>query len=402
MTGVSVGASATYLDDVTLARAAARWGAFFASIDDDECQLLDRFALGDNLKSICFELGLSYDAIRKRLVRRQDALGLPSTATFLHFWMTVRGLGRTAADPTMLRYAELLRASLGYSPSMVLPSPETSAMALQLRSRAWRPAPSAAARDRADAEAMTISLLSPAAWHAVLLVATSGSWQADKWPHVNGQHELFQRLALVTSGAELSDKLVASLDRALDLGNVPWLRPMLAFGAVESPLLVSAPPLPWPRDRAKAPPVFSDGAFDSTRDFRFASELSVLLEQGNTAAVQRLLCAVDDSIDYGPLTGFSVALTFFQSNSPGLRAMISPLLNRLISCRAHLAETLGVHPTRLLDSIALTDCGVSAPAERYLLPGGDRLLALAAEQLLPEVRGLSTTGEGRPRLDPRR
>ena len=41
----------------------------------------------------------------------------------------------------MLRYAELLRASLGYSPSMVLPSPETSAMALQLRSRAWRPAP---------------------------------------------------------------------------------------------------------------------------------------------------------------------------------------------------------------------------------------------------------------------
>ena len=75
---------------------------------------------------------------------------------------------------------------------------------------------------------------------------------------------------------------------------------MLAFGAVESPLLVSAPPLPRPRDRAKAPPVFSDGAFDSTRDFRFASELSVLLEQGNTAAVQRLLCAVDDSIDYGP------------------------------------------------------------------------------------------------------
>ena len=68
--------------------------------------------------------------------------------------------------------------------------------------------------------------------------------------------------------------------------------------------------------------------------------------------------------------------------------MISPLLNRLISCRAHLAETLGVHPTRLLDSIALTDCGVSAPAERHLLPGGDRLLALAAEQLLPSSRAL--------------
>jgi len=63
MTGVSVSPSATYLDDVTLARAAARWGAFFASIDDDECQLLDRFALGDNLKSICFELGLSYDEV---------------------------------------------------------------------------------------------------------------------------------------------------------------------------------------------------------------------------------------------------------------------------------------------------------------------------------------------------
>ena len=78
--------------------------------------------------------------------------------------------------------------------------------------------------------------------------------------------------------------------------------------------------------------------------------------------------------------------------------MLSPLLNRLISCRAHLAETLGVHPTRLLDSVALIDCGVSAPAERYLLPGGDRLMALAAEQLLPEVRGLTSTGEGRARV----
>jgi len=398
MTGVSASSSATYLDDVTLARAAARWGAFFASIDDDEVQLLDRFALGDNLKSICFELGLSYDAIRKRLVRRQDALGLPSTATFLHFWMTVRGLGRTAADPTMLRYAELLRASLGYAPSMVLPSPETSAMALQLRSRAWRPAPSAAARDRADAEAMTIALLSPAAWHAVLLVATSGCWQGDQWPHVNGQHELFQRLLSATSGVELSDKLIASLDRALDLDNTPWLRSMLAFGAIESPLLVPASPLPWSGDHAKAPSVFADGAFDSARDFRFAAELSLLLEQGNTAAIQRLLCTVDDSIDYGPLTGFAVALAFFRSNSPGLRAMLSPLLNRLISCRAHLAETLGVHPTRLLDSVALIDCGVSAPAERYLLPGGDRLMALAAEQLLPEVRGLTSTGEGRARV----
>ena len=34
--------------------------------------------------------------------------------------------------------------------------------------------------------------------------------------------------------------------------------------------------------------------------------------------------------------------------------------------------------------------------------GGERLMALAAEQLLPEVRGLSTTGDVRPRLDPRR
>ena len=116
---------------------------------------------------------------------------------------------------------------------------------------------------------------------------------------------------------------------------------MLAFGAVESPLLVSAPPLPWPVTAPKAPPVFYDRCLSLAPAIsRFASELSVLLEQGNTAAVQRLLCAVDDSIDYGPLTGFSVALAFFRSNSPGLRAMISPLLNRLISCRAHLA-TLG-------------------------------------------------------------
>lgn len=398
MTGGSGATSAIKLDEVSLARAAARWGAFFASLEEDECELLDRFALGDNLKSVCFELGLSYDAIRKRLIRRQDALGLPSTATFLHFWMTVRGLGRTAADPTMLRYAELLRASLGYAPSMVLPSPDPSPVTLHLQTRRWRPTPSATSRERSDAELLTLSLLSTSTWHAVLVVATNESRSDQPPPHVMVQHELFQRVVFTHSPRPLSRQLSDAVTHLLDAGSGSWTHAILSLGTTQSSLLTPATDLPWhcPAGGLTLPDATCDGAFDSYRDFKFASEFCAALSQNQTADLQRHLSQVDDGIVYGPLTGLALSVAFFRSTSPGLRATISPVLNRVISCRAHLAESISIHPIRLVESVALIECGVSVSHDRYLLSGDEKLVALAAEQLLQEVRNLSTSSSAKP------
>jgi hypothetical protein len=109
------------LTDAQFKRAAARWGKFFASTDEIDRAVLDRYAVGETLKTICFDLDLSYDTVQKRISRWQDALCLPSTSTLLHLWMTLRKLGRKEGDPTMLRYAELLCEALGYNAELTLP-----------------------------------------------------------------------------------------------------------------------------------------------------------------------------------------------------------------------------------------------------------------------------------------
>lgn len=389
------------LDEATLRRAAARWGAFFASIDDAECELLDRFALGSNLKSVCFELGLSYDMIRKRLVRRQNALGLPSTATFLHFWMTVRGLGQTDSDPTMLRYAELLRALLGYAPSMVLPAPETTPAMLRLQARVWRPAASMVMRDRADAEAMTMAVLSPVAWHALLVVSDANA-RTREIAHqlsITAQHELFRSVVLPERSGELGHRLRELIDQALRADEVsanakaaltraPWLRMMLFSGTVSSTVISAAPPMHWTVHRPAQATVEDATAFSPSVDYDFACDFLEATSRGSIPEMQQLLGSVDDNNRFGPLTGFVLAFAFFRSTSPRLRAITSPLINGMISSRVHLARSLNIHPTRLLASIAMQDSGMSDSPVRHQLIRDERLAALSAEQLLPEVRNL--------------
>jgi len=396
MTEAQRASAAIKLDEASLARAATRWGAFFASLEDDECELLDRFALGDNLKAICFELGLSYDAIRKRLARRQDALGLPSTATFLHFWLTVRGLGRAASDPTMLRYAESLRASLGYTPPMVLPAPDKSQLTLQLSSRAWRPARSATARERAEAEAITTSVLSTPVWHATLVATMGTDPFAATVPDVMAQHEVFQRLVLPERAHGVPELLHDRIARLLNSATASWLGPMLALGVTRSPLLSAPTALPWPPPGTAPDPVAGcDGAFEAAADSRFARAFCASVAGARIPDIQALLRTVDEAVTYGPLTGFALSLSFFHATSPVLRSMISPVLNRIISDRVHLCESLGVHPALFSRTTAMLECGVSASHEDYQLLSGEKLPALAAEQLLKEVRSISSTAMAR-------
>ena len=407
MTGATSITLPTELDEATLGRAAARWGAFFASIDDAECELLDRFALGGNLKSVCFELGLSYDMIRKRLVRRQHALGLPSTATFLHFWMTVRGLGQTDSDPTMLRYAELLRASLGYAPSMVLPVPETTPATLRLQARVWRPAASMVMRDRADAEAMTMAVLSPVAWHALLVVSNANARTRESAHPVSitAQHELFRIVVLPQRSGALGNRLRELIDQALCADealtsakaaviSTPWLRMMLFSATISSAVLSAAPPTPWTVHRPALATVEDATAFSPSLDYQFACNFLEATGRGSVPEMQRLLGSVDDDNRFGPLTGFVLALAFFRASSPRLRAVTSPVINRMISSRVHLAQSLSIHPTRLLAALAMQDSGMSDSPVRHQLICDERLAALSAEQLLPEVRDLSSTGDG--------
>ena len=63
------------LTDEQLQRAAARWGKFFSSLDQEDCDVLDRYAIGEKLKSICFELNVQYDTYTATLKVRGGLLG---------------------------------------------------------------------------------------------------------------------------------------------------------------------------------------------------------------------------------------------------------------------------------------------------------------------------------------
>ena len=94
-----------------IASATERWQRFYASLSEVDKIVLDKAALGQKLKAVCFALDVSYDTLQKRFKRWQDDLRLPSLNVLLHVWQVVRTQrperATEVADdvPTLMRYA---------------------------------------------------------------------------------------------------------------------------------------------------------------------------------------------------------------------------------------------------------------------------------------------------------
>jgi hypothetical protein len=99
-------------DDRATWRAKERWLRFERKLDHADRQLLDRLAVGDELKVAAHAAGLNYDCARKRVVRHAAALNLRSTEMLYSVWRKVHRFSETrgAEMPTVLRVADRLAA----------------------------------------------------------------------------------------------------------------------------------------------------------------------------------------------------------------------------------------------------------------------------------------------------
>lgn len=353
--------------------------------------MLDRVAAGDSLKSVCFDLNLGYEAAQKRICRWQQALGLKSTSVLLHVWATMRGFGTRPDDPTLLRYADLLRNTLGYAAPTRLPPAATVAIPANLSARHC-PTPSASTVVRTAAEANTLALLSPALWRVALTQIRDGTYDETTCIGLPALHEWFlylvgqrqseasqRRLAAILSGwgqqdagrhAMLTTDFQA-VRAAHDLPSYHLLVPprlgMMAQSQAESNRRVWLP---------------KTGVSPFWRSF---NEAAATTESSRLQAIWQSVPA-DHLLD--PVVGLAAAVTFLWAKHSPVRAQVSPLINQMISTRCSLVLEHQVNPLQVLRRQACFDCGMSTVEHPDRNTEVASYPVLTAEQLLPQVKSL--------------
>ncbi len=206
-------------DAAAIASAAARWQRFAASLSEVDTIVLDKAALGQKLKVVCFDHNVPYDTLQKRFKRWQEELGLPSLNVLLYVWQVVRNhqprhvtatnsaTGVTdstapapnhshASDvPTLIRYASdvalevAMQARPGYT-EVSLPD------SLRVRARSSGVhALCGEARRRVDiTEHMAECVMSPALWLTVLTIGQQVGASGLQRAVVRFQHQLFLQM----------------------------------------------------------------------------------------------------------------------------------------------------------------------------------------------------------------
>ena len=378
--------SPAMLSDIELARAAARWGKFTSGLSGDDKRLLDRVARGDSVKAVCFELSLGYEAMQKRMTRWQQSLGLKSTTVLLHLWATVRGFGRRADDPTLIRYAELLRHTLGYDAPTALPPADVMATSTL---RAFTPVKSAAVVAREQAEQNTLALLSPVLWRVCQQVVREGAYDHSRAVGLPALHEWFRQLAGLARDSDCGERLGGIL---IDVEQ--RLSTQASLIGDDFALLLAAHDLQSPHLDMSSPSRLPAGVRSLKRHGERRSFATTFWRKAALAASEsgadHLISlwhepAREQLLD--PVHATAAAIVFFRARTPAVRAAVSPVLNRIISTRQQWVTTHRVDPLQILHRQACFECGMSVVELATSAHRGDPVLT--AEQLLPPVKRLS-------------
>ncbi len=371
--------------DADLARAAARWGKFTARLSDTDKRVLDLVVAGESLKAVCFELSLTYDAVQKRMKRWQLALGVKSTPLVLHVWATVHGFGRRPDDPTLLRYADMMRQALGYDAPMRLPpaEPDIDGLAFGNGTRTLAPVKSAAVAAREQAEQNTFSLMSPALWRICLHLARDGAYDQSQANGLPALHEWCRHLADPSHDGAGRERLAAIL---ADFSTQPASRRQLLgdeYALLSAAQALDARHFDFPKHMRLTVDAHPSRAAGTPRTCSdpFWRQFSLAASREDAAHLMALWQHADREHLLQPAYGFAAAITFFHARTAALRAAVSPMLNRVLSSRRQWVMARQIDPMQTLHRQACFECGMSvvasAPAPMSGFP------VLTAEQLLP-------------------
>ena len=201
---------------------------------------------------------------------------------------------------------------------------------------------------------------------------------------------------LVRSALDLSE------DRALErrTHRAPWLRLSLFMQTMQSRHTVLRHGLGIAVAMPGAIEMPCNEGFSRREDYQFWLRFVGHAVNEAPEPVEQLVNSIHAEIMFGPLTGLCLAIAFFNASTSPLRASVSRSINQIISNRVQLAQSLGIHPLRLVAHLSQVESGVGVAGQPYRLAQGEVLEALSAEQLLPEVRDI-VAGTDPPQPSPR-
>lgn len=404
-------------DAAAIARAAARWQRFAASLSEVDTIVLDKAAIGQKLKVVCFDHNVPYDTLQKRFKRWQEELGLPSLNVLLYMWQVVRNhqprsasgatditnattLAQThlhASDvPTLMRYASevalevAMQARPGYT-EVSLPD------SLRARSRGVH-ALCGEPRRRADiTEHMAECVMSPALWLAVLTIGQQVGASGLQRSVVPFQHQLFLQMlgsadsadSHANSNAHAATQFCEALQGDEIKGASHWgegapLALPLAITARAMGLLKDVPPTAAETELRRSPPM-QQRAFWESRAARidyaaYVTRNDIALWQRFSAGIRddqtvaNALHAVTLDIVLAPLTGMAVAIVARSARFAAIRDQFTLMYQVILRARLRHAQHLGMHPRRMLAYFALQEVGIPIHASTMQLGVDESIL----------------------------
>lgn len=397
-------------DAGAIARATKRWLRFYASLSEIDKIVLDKAALGQKLKVVCFDHNVPYDTLQKRFKRWQEDLRLPSLNVLLYVWQVVRAQHpedtSALADevPTLMRYAPdvALEAAMQRRPGYKeVRLPES----LSARAPGLDGFRSDSLRQRDIAEQMGECVMSPALWLALLTIGQQVGAMGLQRAVVPFQHQLFLQMLGAADSADVSSIAQLQFFEAIEndeaSGSGQWgagapLALPIAITARAMGLLAGVAPGAAESELRRSSPL-QQRAFWELRAARidyvaYVTRNDIALWQRFCASIRddsivtQALHAVTLDIVLAPLTGMAVALVARSARFANIHGRFAAMYQVIVRARLRHAQQLGIHPRRLLAYFALEAAGIPAHPSMIQLS--------ASEGIVTEV---DITGRFNPR-----
>ena len=390
-------ATRTLSETEAIAKATERWQRFYASLNEVDKIVLDKAALGQKLKVVCFDHNVPYDTLQKRFKRWQEDLRLPSLNVLLYVWQVVRAqhperAAEVADDvPTLVRYAPdvALEAAMQRRPGykeVRLPA------SLSVRAPGLGGLRSDSLRQQDLAEQMGECVMSPALWLALLTIGQQVGAMGLQRAVVPFQHQLFLQMLGAADSADVSSVAQTQFFEALESDEITGAGQWGAGAPLALPIAITAramglfagvAPCAAESNLRRSPPL-QQRAFWESRAARI--DYAAYVTRNDIALWQRFcagsrddnivtttLHAVTLDIVLAPLTGMAVALVALSARFANIRDQFAAMYQVVVRARLRHAQQLGIHPRRLLAYFALEAAGIPAHSSMMQLTAGENI-----------------------------
>lgn len=404
--------------------AADQWQNFFNALHDVDKIVLDKTAAGYKLKVVCYDHAVAYDTLQKRFKRWQDELGLPGLTALLHVWRTIRSKQISAFkdEPPLMRHAPevaleaVLRQQPGYN-EVALPD-------VLRNGTITRDTVADESRRVNDANAQLAQcMMSPAVWFATLSIGQDIGIPALQRSDVPLQHHVFLAMldAVQINTTQNTDDIehITQWLQHIDADRFAGMGRYGSGGQQGLPLAITARKLGLFSDASEIAFValcqseievrqmaaaqlrshwqsyaerLKHAAFSTHNDLAFWQRFCVYM--GDAEKLRALVRTITLDLILAPLTGMIVAMLATGKRFAVMHTEMYPVFQVFLLARRRHAQSLGIHPSRVLAYFAMEQSAVAAYHSMVLLAPAEVLTVDAASAAM--MRKLERTSRKPP------